>query len=251
MRKYVNGKALISMFYDTGMDQAQETGKKGEGKTMRIVLASASPRRKELLSRLVADFEVIPAVGEENCTGKGPRELVQELAGRKALEVSRRIASAQETAAERQLLETTRWIASAQETEEYLVIGADTVVAYQGNILGKPRNEKHAEEMLRMLAGNSHEVYTGVAVHGYAGGKPVGAAFAERTDVTFHPMEPHEIQWYIKTGEPMDKAGGYGIQGAGARFVARMEGDYYNVVGLPIAGLYQILKQICPDTIAI
>ncbi len=173
---------------------------------MRIILASASPRRKELFQKLFPVFEIIPAQSEEVSLAASPEETVLELAAQKAEEVSR-------------LLEGTK---------DYLIAGADTVVSWQGEILGKPKHEKDAQRMLRMLSGNTHQVYTGVTL----------------MYVKFYPVLEAEIKAYIKTGEPMDKAGSYGIQGLGGRFVERIEGDYENVVGLPVSKIYQVLKKI-------
>lgn len=190
---------------------------------MRIILASASPRRKELLSGLFEDFEVVPAEGEEKAVHTLPDEIVQELSCQKALEVERRIFS-------------------ENRQQDYLVVGADTVVAIQGRILGKPRNKADAAAMLSMLSGTTHQVYTGVAFAYSKGGKHKNLSFYERTDVSFYPMSEAEITAYVHTGEPMDKAGGYGIQGIGGRFVEQVRGDYNNVVGLPVARIYQVLK---------
>lgn len=191
---------------------------------MRIILASSSPRRKELLQNLFPTFEAIPAKGEESYTKTSPSEIVQELAAQKALEVEGAL--------------------EAGPCMDYLVIGADTVVAWQDKILGKPKDAAHAKEMLRMLAGNTHQVYTGVALRSAMQGKRQHMEFAECTHVRFYPMTEWEIEAYVKSGEPMDKAGSYGIQGIGGRFVQSIAGDYQNVVGLPVARLYQVLKKI-------
>ncbi len=189
---------------------------------MRIILASASPRRKELFQKLFPVFEIIPAQSEEVSLAASPEETVLELAVQKAEEVSR-------------LLEGTK---------DYLIAGADTVVSWQGEILGKPKHEKDAQRMLRMLSGNTHQVYTGVTLMYAKNKRQECIKFAECTDVKFYPVLEAEIKAYIKTGEPMDKAGSYGIQGLGGRFVERIEGDYENVVGLPVSKIYQVLKKI-------
>ncbi|KAI4445779.1 dTTP/UTP pyrophosphatase [Eubacterium plexicaudatum ASF492] len=189
---------------------------------MRIILASASPRRKELLAQLFSDFEIIPAQGSEVYTKQIPSEIVQQLSAQKAAEVEQAVT----------------------EDADYLVIGADTVVALKNRILGKPKDASDAERMLRMLSGAVHQVYTGVAIHLMCKGHRRCIEFAECTNVRFYPMTEQEIRDYVCSGEPMDKAGAYGIQGIGGRFVQGIEGDYANVVGLPVAKLYQILKKI-------
>ena len=191
---------------------------------MRVILASGSPRRKELLKQLVADFEVLPAKGSEIYTEQEPAKIVQQLAAQKAAEVESSVVR--------------------QEEETMLVIGADTVVAFQGQILGKPADAKQAKEMLKTLASDVHQVYTGVALIVIQHGKRQCLEFAECTNVRFYPMIEQEIEAYVQSGEPMDKAGAYGIQGIGGRFVEGIEGDYQNVVGLPMAKLYQVLKKI-------
>ena len=196
---------------------------------MRVILASGSPRRKELLKQLVADFEVLPAKGSEIYTEQEPAKIVQQLAAQKAAEVESSVVR--------------------QEEETMLVIGADTVVAFQGQILGKPADAKQAKEMLKTLASDVHQVYTGVALIVIQHGKRQCLEFAECTNVRFYPMNEQAIEAYVQSGEPMDKAGAYGIQGIGGRFVEGIEGDYQNVVGLPMAKLYQVLKKI--DEIAL
>lgn len=190
---------------------------------MRMILASASPRRKELLAGLLEDFEIVPAEGEEKAVHTLPDEMVQELSCQKALEVKRRLFS-------------------ENRQQDYLIIGADTVVAVQGRILGKPKDQADAAAMLSMLSGITHQVYTGVTLVYHKGSKYETFSFCEMTDVSFYPMTEAEITAYIQTGEPMDKAGGYGIQGIGGRFVKQIRGDYNNVVGLPAARIYQVLK---------
>lgn len=198
---------------------------------MRIILASASPRRKELLKKLFSDFEIIPAKGSEVYhTMQHPSQIVQQLSAQKADEVERAVFGIRQS--------------GGKEHSDYLVLGADTVVAYKHQILGKPKDAADAEEMLKMLAGNVHQVYTGVTLRLMLKGERQCIQFAECTQVRFYPMTQKEIRAYIDSGEPMDKAGAYGIQGVGARFVEGIEGDYANVVGLPVAKLYQVLKKI-------
>lgn len=205
---------------------------------MRIILASASPRRKELLKNLFQDFEVIPATGDETYTKTHPSEIVQQLAGQKAAEIEQKLYG---SICPGDAFGTNT---GACMDEDYLIIGADTVVALEGRILGKPHNASHAAQMLQTLEGNVHQVYTGVALILSLQGRRRCLEFAECTHVRFYPMTEAEIEAYVTSGEPMDKAGGYGIQGIGGRFVQGIEGDYQNVVGLPVARLYQVFKKI-------
>ena len=189
----------------------------------RIVLASASPRRKELLEQIGIEFEIAVSKGEEKYNSTVPEEIVKELALGKAENVAADLVNAR---------------------RDLVIIGADTIVVQDGEILGKPEDEEHAFRMLQSLRGREHQVYTGVALLEYTedGTKRV-VSHAEETKVFVHAMEDEEIRRYISTGEPMDKAGAYGIQGRFAAYIDRIEGDYYNVVGLPVAYLYQQLKQ--------
>lgn len=188
----------------------------------KIILASASPRRKELLAKAGISFTVIPAAGEEKRTSENPGEAVQQLARDKA-----------------------EWVAqSLAECEEgTLVIGSDTIVVFENRILGKPKDRRDAAETLEKLQGNTHQVYTGVTVLKRKAGKWVEHTFFESTDVTFYPVSREEIQDYIATGEPMDKAGSYGIQGLFGIYVKGICGDYNNVVGLPVARLFHEMKK--------
>lgn len=184
---------------------------------MRIILASASPRRRELLELLnVRRLEIIPArAKEEPHPELSPAELVRELARAKAAEV-------------------------AQGNPDAIVIGADTVVSVDGTVLGKPVDEKDAQRMLTLLSGRAHEVFTGVTVI------KNGAlqSFVERTVVRFRELSGEEIESYTATGEPLDKAGAYGIQGLASLFVEGIEGDFFNVMGLPLCRLGLILKTL-------
>ncbi len=185
-----------------------------------IILASASPRRFELLTQLGLTFEVEPAEGEEQVNdGLPPELIVKRLAYAKADEIRKK---------------------HEKTDKSYLIIGADTIVVKDGHILGKPKDSEDAFSMLMSLSGTTHQVYTGVALIS----SEWEAQFSEKTDVTFYPMTKKEITDYINTGEPMDKAGAYGIQGLGGRFVKEIHGDYNNVVGLPIARLYHVIKEI-------
>lgn len=179
-----------------------------------MILASQSPRRYELLKLISEDFTVIPAQGEEVIPkGASPAEAVRHLARQKAREVA------------------------ASHTGEQ-VIAADTVVAIDGKILGKPRDTSEAADMLGMLSGRTHSVFTGVCV--IDGERE--RVFAEETRVEFYELSAEEIREYIATGEPMDKAGAYGMQDKGALIVKRIDGDYYNVMGLPIGRLARVLR---------
>lgn len=201
-----------------------------------IILASASPRRKELLEQIGLEFEICPAKGEEVITKTIPEEVVMELSKQKAEEVAAMVSSFGE---EHKDITT---------PSDILVIGADTVVAYDGKILGKPVDEADAKRMLTMLAGNIHSVFTGVTlVLIDKSGRAGELVFYEKTDVKMHPMTEQEIDRYIATSEPMDKAGSYGIQGKCAIHIEKIDGDYNNVVGLPIARIYQELKNIGID----
>lgn len=192
---------------------------------MRIILASASPRRRELLTQIGIDFEIRISHMEEKTSVSEPALMVEELARQKAEAV----------------------LTSEEDTgEDVLVIGADTVVALEGNILGKPVDEAQASEMLRGLSGKSHEVYTGVALLFRKGDREdiiQRRVFHEVTRVNFYPLTEAEITAYVAEGESMDKAGAYGIQGIFARYVRSIEGDYNNVVGLPVSRLYQEAKE--------
>ena len=186
---------------------------------MKIILASASPRRKELLGKTGMEFEIIPSKGEEVITQTLPWEVVKELSFQKAKEIA------------------------DVQTEECIVIGSDTIVAKGEKIMGKPKDEADAFEMLSEIAGDVHQVYTGVTLI-RTGKEPKIVTFAEKTDVFLYPMSEAEIMAYIATKDCMDKAGAYGIQGDFAIHVKGIEGDYYNVVGLPIGKVYQELKQL-------
>lgn len=201
-----------------------------------IILASASPRRKELLEQIGLEFEICPAKGEEVITSTIPEEVVQELSRQKAEEVAAMVSSYKEKHEE------------LMTPQELIVIGADTVVAMDGNILGKPVDEVDAVRMLTMLSGKTHSVYTGVTIVVVDENNRAGEiSFYEKTDVTMCRMSQEEIQWYVATTEPMDKAGAYGIQGKCAIFVKEIKGDYNNVVGLPVSHLYQELKRLGID----
>ena len=186
---------------------------------MRVILASKSPRRRELLGEIFEKFEIITSDADESLSADiHPREGVRILAVRKGEGV-------------------------AKENPDALVISSDTLVELDGVPLGKPRDEKDAANMLRALSGNTHRVHTGVAVH-YNGRVLDGV---DTTAVIFREISDAEIEEYIASGEPMDKAGAYGIQGGAALFAQRLEGDYFNVVGLPLCRLHQMLTKLAPE----
>ena len=193
----------------------------------RIVLASASPRRRELLSQIGVEFEVKPADGEERIISTEPSKVVEELSGQKAMFTAK--------ALEKE---------NGHVPEGCIVLGADTIVSYDGRILGKPSDKEDAIQMLSMLQGNTHQVYTGVTVLKEKQGSWKFHTFFECTDVIFYPVTREEIVEYVNSGDPMDKAGSYGIQGAWGAYVKGIRGDYNNVVGLPVARLIYETKKI-------
>jgi nucleoside triphosphate pyrophosphatase len=180
-----------------------------------LILASSSPRRREILTNAGIAFTVEAAnVPEEPRADESPMDCAQRLAREKALAIR-------------------------QKRSADLVLGADTIVVVGGEILGKPTDEKDAERMLRLLSGRSHEVTTGVCV----AGPGFEDTSAETTTVRVDPIAEEDIRFYVSTGEPMDKAGAYGIQGIASRWISRIEGDYFNVVGLPISLVCRMLRE--------
>lgn len=202
---------------------------------MEIILASASPRRRELLAQIGLKFRIFISDAEEIVTKNKPEDIVMELSEKKAEAVAERLVSGEASDA-----------AGAEiSLEDLLVIGADTLVFLDGEQMGKPSDASGAFSMLSRLQGRCHQVYTGVTLLAIQDGREKGRkAFYEKTQVEFYPMSEEEIRKYIGTGEPMGKAGAYGIQGIGGKYVKRIEGDYNNVVGLPVARLYQELKKV-------
>ena len=184
------------------------------GEPVRVVLASQSPRRRELLSLIGIAHDVRPSsIDESHRPHESPREYAERLAREKA---------------------------DSHGIRDAVTIGSDTIVVVDGDILGKPADEHEAARMLRRLSGRRHIVITAVAV-GYEGRM---VSDVEEVEVTFRPLTNHEIRRYIETGEPMDKAGAYGIQGFGATIVERVEGDYFAVMGLPLQRLTRLLEQL-------
>ncbi len=191
----------------------------------KIILASGSPRRKEILEQVGVKFTVKVSEQEERITKTRPEEIVMELAAVKAREVA------------------------LKAEGKTIVIGADTMVAIDGQVLGKPKNASEARGMLQMLQGNRHQVYTGVSIvikeEAGEGQNEINKEinFAERSEVWVYPMKRAQIDDYIASGEPFDKAGGYGIQGRFAIHIEKITGDYYNIVGFPVAKLYMLLLE--------
>ena len=187
---------------------------------LNYILASASPRRKELLKRIIDEFEVVTSEFDERAVqfNSSIEEYVEELALGKARDVSSKV------------------------TEDSIIIAADTIVVIEGKILGKPKDDLDAYNMLRLLSNNIHEVYTGVVVINMNNNKIFKSV--EKTKVKFSELSEDDIRGYIETGEPRDKAAAYGIQGKGGVFVEKIEGCFYNVVGLPLNRLRKMLLEI-------
>lgn len=189
---------------------------------MRFILASASPRRRELLNDMGIAFEVCPSDGEETKDPTKPFDkIVEELARAKAEAV----------------------FGAYKDEDEAVVLGADTIVVLNNRILGKPKNEEDAFCALMELSGKAHLVYTGMCLIIKRGKKTESVCCSDSTRVFFSKLSENEIREYIKSGEPMDKAGSYGIQGIGAKFVEKIEGNYQTVVGLNTCSLYKLLKE--------
>lgn len=188
----------------------------------KIILASASPRRRELLTQAGYEFEIQVSHKEETYTSETPDEIVKELALLKAKD-----------------------IAEHNDAKNMIVIGADTVVAHKGAILGKPKSKDDAYEMIKGFQGDKHQVYTGVAILDYdVDGNETIVNHAVKTDVYVNSMTDEEIWNYIQSDNVMDKAGSYGIQSGFAVHIEKIEGDYFNVVGLPVSYIYQMLKKL-------
>ena len=184
----------------------------------RIILASTSPRRHELAKRMGLEFDVVPSNYEEDMTMKmSPKKLVMTLAYGKAKDV-------------------------AEKYKSGIVIGADTIIVYKNKVLGKPKNKKDAFDMLKSFSNKSQEVYSGVCFIDCKTGKVVKDF--EVTKVKFRKLDDDEIKSYIKTGEPMDKAGAYGIQGLASIFIEKIDGCYFNVMGFPIYNIYKNLRKM-------
>lgn len=185
-----------------------------------IILASASPRRRDLLLQAGLQFQVKPSGIEENLSADEPHELVIALAQSKSRDIA------------------------AREDGPAVIIGADTIVVSEGICLGKPTDKADAFRMLKILSGKTHQVMTGVCLIASDGGKTMEKLFYESTDVTMYEISDDDAYWYIDTKEPLDKAGSYGIQGLGSILVQKINGDYANVVGLPIARVFREYREL-------
>ena len=190
----------------------------------KIILASGSPRRRELLEQIHIPFEVHVSEAEETVTQTHPGKIVEELSLKKAGAV-------------------------AEEIKQGIILGADTIVWQDGEVLGKPKDREDARRMIRELQGRSHSVFTGVTIirKGVPGKEDRTLSFHRETVVSVHAMEEDEIEDYLETGEAFDKAGAYGIQGAFAAYVDKVEGDYHTVVGLPVSAVSQALRELERD----
>ena len=189
---------------------------------MPLILASQSPRRRELLQKAGIEFEVQPShIEEVPAPGEKPEDYARRVARDKALKVAESVGPGS------------------------LVLGADTIVSIDGKILEKPGGPAGAVRMLQMLAGRTHSVITGICI--VRAPERIEAWTSETTFVTFRALDKEEIQSYVASGEPFDKAGGYAIQGLASKFVTRIEGCYFNVVGLPVPRVYEIMKSLLPS----
>ena len=196
------------------IDKIETKRDKMKAQKYKVILASASPRRKEILGKTGIDFEVQVSDCDENIDENQPDKLVMKLSELKAKDV-------------------------ASNNPDAIIIGSDTVVAHKGHIMGKPADRAEAISMIKSFAGDIHQVYTGVTI---IIPNEKTYTFNVCTDVHVLPMTDEEIERYVDTGEPMDKAGAYAIQGLFAPFISKIDGDYYNVVGLPISSVYAIMK---------
>lgn len=187
-----------------------------------VILASGSPRRADLLKQVGIDFKIFTSRTDESFDEEAsPENIAMDLSSRKASFVFEEVMPTTDTA----------------------VIAADTIVVYNGKVLGKPKDRDDAINTLKSLSGNTHQVYTGVTIYYYVNNCINVENFYEKVDVEFYDISENEILKYVDTWEPMDKSGSYGIQGKGAVFVKKIDGDYYSVVGLPIARIYNSLKK--------
>ena len=207
----------------------------------RIILASGSPRRKELLEQIGLDFIVMTSEADEHTDKRKPAEYVEYLSAVKAKAVYDKL---QESIKGDDNHSSDNHLLNEEYEKDirngsYVIIGADTIVSHDNHILTKPRDEADAYRILKELSGDCHQVYTGVTLL-YGNGS--SKCFSDKTDVYCYELTDKEIKDYISTGEPMDKAGAYGIQGRFAAFIKGIDGDYNNVVGLPVARVYQELK---------
>lgn len=196
-----------------------------------IILASGSPRRKELLSTITKDFEIITSNADETPSNTVPSLIVEELSLKKGEEVFERASS----------------LGKIDIDKENLIISADTLVFFKDERMGKPSDRADAVRMIKELSGNSHEVITGVTLIYTKGGKMTKKSFHEKTEVCVYQLSDAEIEEYVESGEPMDKAGAYAIQGLFGKYIKSINGEYANVVGLPVARLYHEIKAMTEE----
>ena len=194
---------------------------------MKFILASKSPRRREILEMLGIDFEVITSDADESSNITDPRQLVEELSLRKGLAVRDTL------------------IAAGGDLSDTVIISSDTVVAIDGEILGKPRDEEDARRMLRLYSGRSHEVVSGICLIG----EDRQAVSHEVTTVTFDEMDEETVCSYVRAAQPYDKAGAYAIQGLASAYITGIEGDYFNVVGLPVHRMCCLYREIFKENL--
>lgn len=199
----------------------------------KIILASGSPRRKQLLEQIGYEFEVWPSQKEEVVNSHIPSQVCEELSRQKALDIAAGIRTYNEEHSD------------ISTDSDLIIIGADTIVTLDDKILGKPADEQQAVNMLKELSGRTHSVYTGVTfVFMSADGRVGEYSFHEKTDVDVCELTDEDISEYVDSGDPMDKAGAYGIQGRFAKHIRSIKGDYYNVVGLPVSRLHHELEEL-------
>lgn len=194
---------------------------------MKLILASQSPRRKEILENLGLQFEIVTADTDESSSITDPYALVEELSRRKGEAVRDRL------------------LAQGRDLSDTVIIASDTVVSIDGQILGKPRDRADAERMLKMLSGRAHEVVSGICL---IGGDAIGVSH-EITEVVFDEMSAKTIDAYIEKAQPYDKAGAYAIQGLASAYISGIRGDYFNVVGLPVHALCQLFAKMFKENL--
>jgi len=194
-------------------------------KEKHLILGSASPRRSDILKQVGIPFEIIPSLKEERITQKNPRKIVQELSLQKAMDVKEQA------------------IPLIDKEKDNYILCADTMIAYQSHIMGKPIDKEDAKRMLMQLQGRKHYVYTGVTILSIKNGIENIRTFYASTKVYMMQMNKDEIESYVNTGECLGKAGAYAIQGYGAKYIRKINGDYYNVCGLPMAKIYRKCKE--------
>ena len=217
---------------------------------MKIILASASPRRKELLHHIFPAFEIIPANGEENAVFTTPSQYVSDLALSKAAEI------ACNSFGLKKLTDSNNSVTTLPSDDALLIIGADTIVYSDNRVLGKPADAREAEDMLRCLSGKMHSVYTGVSLllltpKENSADLIKKISFSEETHVYVSELTSEEIREYIQSKDCFDKAGSYGIQGMFSKHIDHIDGDYFNVVGLPVSRLYREIRNHFPQCLTI